>query len=75
MLCLTDTSLYIYICVKHFRMANIKKKKDAKYFTKKIVVLLPDAFRVTEQRKLKQTSNLNTALVIIPEGMTFHLVV
>ena len=24
MLCLTDTSLYIYICVKHFRMANIK---------------------------------------------------
>jgi len=56
-------------------MANIKKKKDAKYSTKKIVVLLPDAFRVTEQRKLKQTSNLNTALVIIPEGMTFHLVV
>jgi len=24
-LCLTDTSLYIYICVKHFGMANIKK--------------------------------------------------
>ena len=23
-LCLTDTSLYIYICVKHFGMANIK---------------------------------------------------
>ena len=22
--CLTDTSLYIYICVKHFGMANIK---------------------------------------------------
>jgi len=26
LLCLTDTSLYIYICVKHFGMANIKKK-------------------------------------------------
>ena len=25
LLCLTDTSLYIYICVKHFGMANIKK--------------------------------------------------
>jgi len=25
LLCLTDTSLYIYICVKHFMMANIKK--------------------------------------------------
>jgi len=24
-LCLTDTSLDIYICVKHFGMANIKK--------------------------------------------------
>ena len=24
MLCLTDTSLYIYICVKHFRVANFK---------------------------------------------------
>ena len=24
MLCLTDTSLYIYICVKHFGMAKIK---------------------------------------------------
>ena len=23
-MCLTDTSLYIYICVKHFGMANIK---------------------------------------------------
>ena len=23
-LCLTDTSLYIYICVKHFGMANVK---------------------------------------------------
>jgi len=23
---LTDTSFYIYICVKHFGMANIKKK-------------------------------------------------
>ena len=22
--CLTDTSFYIYICVKHFGMANIK---------------------------------------------------
>ena len=27
LLCLTDTSLYIYTCVKHFGMANIKKKK------------------------------------------------
>jgi len=26
LLCLTDTSLYIYICVKHVGMANIKKK-------------------------------------------------
>ena len=26
LLCLTDTSLYIYICVKHFGMANIKIK-------------------------------------------------
>ena len=26
LLCLTDTLLYIYICVKHFGMANIKKK-------------------------------------------------
>ena len=25
-MCLTDTSLYIYICVKHFGMANIKEK-------------------------------------------------
>ena len=24
MLCLTDTSLYIYVCVKHFGLANIK---------------------------------------------------
>ena len=24
MLCLTDTSLYIYTCVKHFGMANVK---------------------------------------------------
>jgi len=24
MLCLTDTSLYIYICVKHVMMADIK---------------------------------------------------
>ena len=24
LLCLTDTSLYIYICVKHLGMANIK---------------------------------------------------
>jgi len=24
LLCLTNTSLYIYICVKHFGMANIK---------------------------------------------------
>jgi len=27
LLCLTDTSLYIYICVKHFGIVNIKKKK------------------------------------------------
>jgi len=26
LLCLTDTSLYIYICVKQFGMANIKPK-------------------------------------------------
>ena len=26
MLCLTDTSLYIYICVEHFGVADIKKK-------------------------------------------------
>ena len=26
LLCLTDTLLYIYICVKHFGMANIEKK-------------------------------------------------
>jgi len=25
-LCLTDTSLYIYICVEHFGMGNVKKK-------------------------------------------------
>ena len=25
-MCLTDTSLYIYICVKHFGMANIKRE-------------------------------------------------
>jgi len=26
MLCLADTSLYIYVCVKHFGMTNIKKQ-------------------------------------------------
>ena len=31
LLCLTDTSLYIYICVKHFGVANIKKI-PTKYF-------------------------------------------
>ena len=25
---MTDTSLYIYICVKHLRMANIKQKVE-----------------------------------------------
>jgi len=24
--CLTDTSMYIYTCVKHYGMANIRKK-------------------------------------------------
>ena len=28
MLCLTDTSLDIYICVKHLGMANIKQKVE-----------------------------------------------
>jgi len=28
LLCLTDTLWYIYICVKNFGMANIKKKES-----------------------------------------------
>jgi len=30
--CLTDTSLYIYICFKHFGMANIKQNVDPLLF-------------------------------------------
>ena len=30
-MCLTDTSLYIYICVKHFGMTNFKKFKSGAY--------------------------------------------
>ena len=38
LLCLADTSLYIYMCVKHFGMANIKEKKRKEQYILEIMV-------------------------------------
>ena len=50
MLCLTDTSLYVYICVKQFGMENFKlklEKKTAVYTAKYLLMMSSKSARNT----------------------------
>ena len=63
MLCLTDTSLYIYICVKHFGMARIKKNRKAAFWS--IALPVPTRFsRCISVNSLKRFRSLRLRKVL-----------
>ena len=58
---MTDTSLYIYICVKHFGVENIKKKKLKKFaFYRRMFFE-----RLSQQAPIDFSPNSNNRMVFI----------